>query len=830
MSDGRVSGRRRRPSPQAVLVALAAALLSAALLYASFGVDVTRDVNRTRLTEAETANADHAVLTLQTRLLVLAAAAAASRDDPAARERIDALVGEVRMRRGLALRHLWVLDGRAAADRLGEPALTREALAAQMRTVREVDPAAVVRDPGGIGRIDARLTAVARQLKAAHDANGIAFQRLTNRAVAARRTTQWAVGGMALLTLVTGGVWLRRARARSRGEVRDAFRAVRAGEERFRSLVQNSSDLTLLADADGTIAYASPAARALLGIAPEQIAGRVLTSLVHEEDRAALVAALRRLSAGGTGRLQLEFRALHSDGSVRHLDATVSDMLADPTVAGLVLNIRDVTDRHRLAAELSHLAFHDPLTGLPNRTLLRERIAHAHARAARHAADVALILIDLDDFKAVNDSLGHMAGDRMLVAIAHRLNETVRPGDTVARLGGDEFVVFAEDLEDEAAAGRLADLILEGLSAPLPDEPALPPTTASLGIRFAAARDVDPEHLLRDADLAMYAAKARGKGCWALFEPGMHDTASAQLTLRADLHQALERAELTLRFEPWVDLATGRIVGFEALVRWRHPREGLLPPAAFIPLAEDTGLVNRLGAWVVGEATAAIRRLQVASGRRDLTLGVNLSPRQLADDGLVDVVRDALDRAGLPPDQLVLEVTESAFLAETSAVAACVSRLRGLGVRLALDDFGTGFSSLGYLERLPLDVLKIDRSFVSSLGDTESRSILVATIVRLGDVLGLRTVAEGVETTEQLSTLRTLGCAHGQGYLFSPPVPEDGALMLLRRGSLPPSRGRERPADHDPTPDPHPPGPPGAAHAIAADGRQRGDNPPHPSR
>jgi EAL domain-containing protein (putative c-di-GMP-specific phosphodiesterase class I) len=295
---------------------------------------------------------------------------------------------------------------------------------------------------------------------------------------------------------------------------------------------------------------------------------------------------------------------------------------------------------------------------------------------------------------------------------------------------------------------------------------------------------------MRDADLAMYAAKDGGKNHWALFRPEMHDAATAELALRADLHRALENDELVLRYEPVVDLDTGTISGFEALARWQHPEHGLLSPDRFIGLAEDSGLIDALGAWVIREATGAARRLQGASGRDDLIIGVNLSPRQLERLEIATTVSTALRATGLPPGQLVLEVTEGVFLAETATVAACLDRLRGLGVKLALDDFGTGFSSLGYLERLPLDVLKIDRSFVFTLTSHESRGVLVETIVRLADVLGLRTVAEGVETAEQLEALRRLGCRSVQGYLFARPLTEADALRMLRAGvvaaALPP--------------------------------------------
>jgi diguanylate cyclase (GGDEF)-like protein/PAS domain S-box-containing protein len=756
---------------------LAAVAVMAVLAQMLTGLgSITGDLASARIYAQQTANGQRDLLMFHTAVNRLAFGG----------DRADA-----ELRRGLALQQLTVLEEHAAdlPEAGGAGTLRRlRGHKARLRAVR------LDRLGGGPGRraamaaADRRLSAMERDFKGFYDENDLEFHELIRSALSARGDAQMVLGALVLLTLAMAGLWGAQAFRRSRGHIRAARAQVLTSEERFRSMVQNSSDLTLLTDGAGRVRYASPAVLQLTGVLPEEVLGRRLELLVHHDDRAPLVAALGHLTAGAVGRTRLEFRLVHADGSTRDVDVTASNMLGDPAVGAVVLNARDVTDNRRLEAELGHLAFHDPLTGLPNRALLRERVEHAAARASRDPGmGMALVLIDLDDFKAVNDSLGHEVGDRLLTGVARRLTEVVRPGDTVARLGGDEFVVFTEAIPDEAEAVDLAERLLEALADPVDVGLDLPPVGASLGVRFAEAHEgAAPEVLMRDADLAMYAAKDGGKNHWAMFEPAMHHTAAAELALRADLHRALENDELVLRYEPIVDLRTGVISGFEALARWQHPEHGLLSPDRFIGLAEDSGLIEALGAWVIREATRTARRLQEASGRHDLRMGVNLSPRQLDRLSITGTVARALEQTGLPPDRLVLEVTEGVFLAETAVVSACLDGLRGLGVKLALDDFGTGFSSLGYLERLPLDVLKIDRSFVLTLTSHETRGVLVETIVRLADVLGLVTIAEGVETVEQLEALRALGCRQVQGYLFSRPMTEADALRMLRRGPIVP--------------------------------------------
>lgn len=563
------------------------------------------------------------------------------------------------------------------------------------------------------------------------------------------------------------------------------LRAKAKHARRFEALIQHASDLTVLIDERGVIQYASPSFETVVGIAPARAQGVELCSLMPEEEAGRLTSHLQTL-ADSAGQLPVEFQLLHADGSRRFLDGTVVNLLEESAVGAIVFNVRDVTHRHELEGELVDLAFHDSLTGLANRALLRERIGHAAARARRNdQAGAAVLMIDLDDFKSVNDGLGHREGDLLLQSVARRLEGAIRAADTAARLGGDEFVVFAEDVACVEEAADLADRVLAAFEAPFELSVGAFHCHASIGVRFVVGAQLDADDLLRDADLAMYSAKGSGKGTWTLFESGMSEEASERLTLRAELHRALEGEELELHYQPIVDLHTEAITGFEALVRWQHPTRGLLAPDRFIGLAESTGLIHRLGAWVIREATDALRRFQDTSGDHELSMNVNLSPLQLENAWIVDVVRSALEVAAINPRCLSLEVTEGVFLADTATVVDRLQALHALGVRIALDDFGTGFSSLGYLERLPLEGLKIDRAFIATV---EERGQVLGAIAGLATGLGLSTVAEGIETAEQLAAVRALGCNLGQGFLFSRPLTEADAAAHLAAAHRSPGR------------------------------------------
>jgi diguanylate cyclase (GGDEF)-like protein/PAS domain S-box-containing protein len=460
------------------------------------------------------------------------------------------------------------------------------------------------------------------------------------------------------------------------------------------------------------------------------------------------------------------------------------------TVVGRVWSFRDVTERHRLENELAHQAFHDSLTGLANKALFRDRVEHGLARAARRDSLLAVLFLDLDNFKTVNDSLGHTAGDELLVAVAKRLQDCLRTVDTTARLGGDEFAVLLEDLGSRLEATLVADRLIAASAKPFMVAGREVFVGASIGVAFFDA-ETSSDQLLRNADLAMYRAKACGKGRVETFEVEMHAAAVERLELGADLRQALVGGELVVHYQPVVALDTGVIAGVEALVRWDHPERGLLGPSVFVPLAEESGLIQDLGRQVLFEACRQTRRWQIDHpSEPPLEVNVNLSPHQLTHKDLLDQVAAALEISGLPPSSLVLEITEGVMMRDTEAAIHKLRSLKALGVSLALDDFGTGYSSLSYLQRLPIDVLKIDRAFVAAIESTEDKATLARAIVSLARTLGLRCVAEGVETAAQLEILTELGCDLAQGYYLSRPAQGPAVEDMLRCRS----RRREEPA------------------------------------
>jgi diguanylate cyclase (GGDEF)-like protein len=436
----------------------------------------------------------------------------------------------------------------------------------------------------------------------------------------------------------------------------------------------------------------------------------------------------------------------------------------------------------RLKEELRHQAFHDHLTGLPNRTLFTERVAYALERQDRAKQSLAVLFLDLDDFKTINDSLGHPAGDQVLVTVAERLRRCIRPSDTVSRLGGDEFGILLDDMTGPSDALVAAERIIQALNAPAYLDGREVSIRASVGITLDTHGE-KAETLLRNADVAMYMAKRRGKGRYQVFESSMHAEMVDRLEMTAHLARAIEQHEFTLEYQPIVNLETRSVEGVEALVRWRHPNRGLLAPSEFIPLAEDTGLIVPLGIAVLREACLRAAGWQVP-GHPPLAVSVNLSPKQLADPNLVTEVDLALKASGLEPSCLILEMTEDVLMHETDAILHTLREVKSLGVRLAIDDFGTGYSSLSYLERFPVDMLKIAKTFVDQLGNGEPRSPLVEAVIGLGEALGLRTVAEGIETAEQLDRLRGLRCEQGQGYLFARPLDERSIDLLLREGEV----------------------------------------------
>jgi diguanylate cyclase (GGDEF)-like protein len=440
------------------------------------------------------------------------------------------------------------------------------------------------------------------------------------------------------------------------------------------------------------------------------------------------------------------------------------------------LSLKRQTQEHLLYSTL-----HDALTGLPNRSLFTERLRHAMRRAARHPDDLfAVLFLDLDRFKDINDNLGHFAGDELLRAVARRLEACIRPEDTVARLSGDEFAILLESITDTSDAGRVAERIEEALSFPINLAGAEVTTSASMGIVTSSMAHDQPEQLLRSADMAMYRAKAAGRARYEMFDRAMHTDALERLRLETDMRRAIELGEFILHYQPLVSLRTGRVTGLEALVRWQHPDRGLVHPADFIPIAEETGLIVPIGKWVLVEACRQINEWQAAHPRPEpLTIGVNLSVKQFSQPDLIDQIRSALETTGASAASLRLEITESAIIDKGRAAVSILSRIRELGAQVYLDDFGTGYSSLSYLHGLPIDAIKIDRAFVSSM-DTDDKNLrLVRTILTLAEIVGVRAEAEGISTSEQLRELRSLNCEQGQGYLFSAPITREAVDEVL---------------------------------------------------
>ena len=550
-------------------------------------------------------------------------------------------------------------------------------------------------------------------------------------------------------------------------------------EARFRSLVQNATDLITVIDAEGTITYQSPSVRRMLGYEPEDLEGSSLYDLIHPDDALRVRNLLASVAAAST---VIEAQLKHHGESWLHVEMTPTDLSDDTNVAGIVLNTRDVSERRAFEEQLTHQAFHDTVTGLANRALFRDRVEHALERQARDDRSLAVLLMDLDDFKAVNDSLGHAVGDRLLVEVGHRLKALVRGADTVARLGGDEFAVLMEDARDEEAA-EAADRIVDGFKKPFDLEGRDVIVRASIGIDIvhpSGPVHQGAEEVMRNADVAMYTAKAEGKGRYQVFEPTMHGSVIKRLELRADLLRAVEEGEFVLHYQPILELNSGDLAGFEALIRWQHPRRGIVPPLQFIPLAEETGMIIPIGKWALQEACREALVLQQLSRRRrkPLTMSVNLSVKQLQEPDLVADIGQILRETGLDPATLTIEITESVMMADTEFSVTRLHALKTLGVQLAVDDFGTGYSSLNYIRRFPIDSLKVDRSFVDGVGDGGEVSALTEAILHLSRVLRLRAVAEGIETSEQLDRLLQLNCELGQGFLFSRPVDKSAVEAL----------------------------------------------------
>jgi diguanylate cyclase (GGDEF)-like protein/PAS domain S-box-containing protein len=555
-------------------------------------------------------------------------------------------------------------------------------------------------------------------------------------------------------------------------------------EARFRSLVQNSTDVIMVVDADSTVRYASPSVERVFGYATETLEGTKLIELVHPDDKTQVLQFLTAGAYDDVARMTIiESRIKHQDDFWLHVETLRTDLMHDPNVKGIVLNSRDVSERKAFEEQLSHQAFHDSITGLANRALFRDRVEHALERQVRDERPISVLFMDLDDFKTINDSLGHAAGDRLLGEVGERLRTCLRAPDTAARLGGDEFAILLEDGGEGVGAADVASRILSSLDAPFLLEGKEVFVRASIGITTADTnRSTGPEgaeELLRNADVAMYMAKEAGKGRYQVFEPEMHDTALRRLELKADLQRAVDNNEFVLHFQPVIHLETGEVSGFEALVRWHHPARGLLPPLEFIPLAEETGLIVQIGAWVLREACHEAKGLQARHPTTPLHIAVNLSARQLQRPEIVDEIAGALTDTGLAATDLVLEITESVMMQDIDLALERLVELKALGVRLAVDDFGTGYSSLNYIRRFPVDILKVDKSFIDGVNEGGEESALTAAIIELAGILNLRLVAEGIERADQLEKLLELKCEFGQGFYFSRPLSIEGIDALL---------------------------------------------------
>ena len=580
-----------------------------------------------------------------------------------------------------------------------------------------------------------------------------------------------ALGLLAALAAVAMGLLLRRAGAQQAAQ--------------FRSLVTNASDLITVLSMDGRIQYVSPSLDRVLGRRAHDLVGTTLSGSIHPEDAPHADVVFREVAQSANSTAKVEFRMEHADGSWRCIESTVTNLTDDPTVQGVVLNSRDITDRKGLEEELTHQAFHDSLTGLANRALFRDRLEHALARAGRYGTEVGVLFLDLDSFKTINDSLGHDAGDELLVAVGERLVEQCRASDTVARLGGDEFAILLEDDVDEASARTAAERIAEMLRSPFVVQGTEVFVTGSIGIAMKGMEKGEVDELLRNADVAMYVAKGRARGQFELFQPSMYERVVRYQEMQVDLQRGFEREEFFVHYQPILDLATGRLLAVEALARWNHPTRGVVMPSEFIPVAEETGLIVPIGAWVLREACRQAKEWQSRFRiTPPLAISVNLSPRQLHEPDLVARVKQILEETGLNPRTLILEITETGLMRDVEQTAQQLRQLRELGLRLAIDDFGTGSSSLGHLRRFPIDVLKIDRSFVETMAANAPQGrALIRAIVDLAQTLQLDTVAEGIERPSQMADLQAIGCQSGQGFYFAEPQGPEALEELLSQAA-----------------------------------------------
>jgi diguanylate cyclase (GGDEF)-like protein/PAS domain S-box-containing protein len=568
-------------------------------------------------------------------------------------------------------------------------------------------------------------------------------------------------------------------------ERKAADRVLRASEERFRTLVQSSRDAILVTDREGHLTYVSPGMQHLLGYEPEALLGTNERNLIHPHDLRIRDGVVERLTTLGTPQPPAELRMRHANGEWRWIETIDTNRLDDPALEGIVTNARDITDRRAMDETLAFGALHDPLTGLPNRRLLDDRIDVALARASRNGDLVALLFCDLDRFKEINDRYGHEAGDEVLRQLANRLRLALRPSDSLARLGGDEFVVVCADMRSIQEAATIARRVMSAVEAPVETSAGSLQLTVSIGIAAVSGGDAasaEPGVLLRNADAAMYRAKSRGGNRWELFDAAMQERARRRMELEGQLQEALEREEFSLVYQPIVRLADGATAGLEALLRWEHPTLGTVSPGYFLEAAEASGLIVPIGDWVLSTATQQLKAWR--RSHPDLYVSVNVSGRQVGEQGLRQFLTDHTRSGDLDDGSLRLELTESVLIDYTAAVESDLAHAVDLGISIGIDDFGTGFASLTYLQQYPVSFLKIDRSFVSELDGRStsapgSRPALVALILQLCRTLHLEAVAEGVERQGEAAALLEMGCPFGQGYLFSEPLAVEAVPAYL---------------------------------------------------
>ena len=568
-------------------------------------------------------------------------------------------------------------------------------------------------------------------------------------------------------------------------ERRQAEIALRDSEARLRLVTENMSDLVCLHHPDGRYLYVTPSSQSLLGYCPDELIGQDVYEFVHPEDRDYIREETHPVVRSGEPR-SIIYRMRRNTGEYLWLETIIQPIWDDNgQVLHLQTTSRDVSDRVRAEEQLKHDALHDGLTGLPNRNLLLERLELVLKRAKRHPdVKFTVLFLDLDNFKVINDSLGHSVGDTLLLAVANQLKTFIRETDVAARLGGDEFVLLIEDIDGLTEAIAIAKRILEALKVPFSINERDVFTSASIGILSWDGRHRTAEDLLRDADLAMYRAKQNGREQYAIFNPNMHLQAMQRLQLENELRRGLENREFVLYYQPIISLTTGGLKGFEALIRWQHPERGLILPGEFIPIAEETRLIVPIGRWILQTACAQMAVWQTQFPQQTLWISVNLSAQQLQPK-LLEHLDEALSQSNVPGGQMVLEITESMLVQNLEATDSLLKQLKNREVHLSIDDFGTGYSSLSYLHRLPADALKIDRTFVSPSAYDARNQAIAESIVALSNLLELKAIAEGIETFKQLEWLQSIDCELGQGNYFSPPVPVEQATELINATELP---------------------------------------------